>query len=650
MKMQFFNWLAVAGGVSLLPPATGAERHALDTEVPALSAHLPMVERVPATNRLRLAIALPFHDQAGLTTLLQQLYDRRNANFHKFLTPEQFTERFGPTEQDYQQIKDFAVANGLDVVGTFGNRAVLDVAGSVANVEKTFQIHLGLFRHPTENRLFCAPDVPPTVDASLPILYVAGLDDYQSPGPRVRKLARSDLAGRNAANGEANVGIGSGESGYFLGSDFRHAYAPEVSLQGTGQVVGLVEFDGYNASDITKYESLALLPPVSITNLLEGGVTNSVPGPNDNANLEVCLDIEMVIAMAPGISKLVVAEGGFAPGGGIYYSTVADVMNALVSPPSPDLLANQISSSWAASGSTNNNPQLLEMAAQGQTFFDASGDGGAPPGGTNSAPASFNYLTMVGGTELGMTNAGAGWQSEQVWDRQFIQGASSGYVTVGLPIPDYQQPVNMPAVGGSSLYRNSPDVAMCADNIEIVYTSVNTNGITIQTGDVVPVGGTSAAAPLWAAFTSLVNQQTAAEGKPTVGFLNPALYEIGQSPLYHECFHDITVGNNTNTNSAGLFFAAPGYDLCTGWGTPKGSGLINALADNAGPIFVEFSYTGFLQTGAYYTPFETIGQGVSAVADDGTIFIRTAGSSSETLTISKPLTITASDGPGTFGQ
>jgi subtilase family serine protease len=363
----------------------------------------------------------------------------------------------------------------------------------------------------------------------------------------------------------------------------------------------------------------------------------------------------MVIAMAPSLSKLVVVEGGFNSGGGIDYSTITSVMNALASPASHDLFANQISSSWDASGDTNNNPQLMEMAAQGQTFFYASGDSGAPDGGTNGAPASFNYMTMVGGTELSMTNTGAGWQTEQVWDFQFIQGASSGYITVGLPIPDYQQAVNMPAVGGSASYRNSPDVAMCADNIEIVYTQVDTNGVTIQTGKPIPVGGTSAAAPLWAAFTALVNQQAASQGKPTVGFLNPALYMIGQGPDYANCFHDITVGNNTNyvnalTNSHGLFFAAPGYDLCTGWGSPKGINLINVLVGYTGPVFVDFNYTGATKNGSYDYPFKTLAQATNAVSNGGTIIIKTAGSSSETMTIKKPMTITASDGAATIGR
>jgi subtilase family serine protease len=210
--------------------------------------------------------------------------------------------------------------------------------------------------------------------------------------------------------------------------------------------------------------------------------------------------------------------------------------------------------------------------------------------------------------------------------------------------------VSMARNQGSTVFRNIPDVAMVADYIEVVLTDVFTNGNPDNPGDVTSIGGTSAAAPLWAGFTALVNEQAASQGKPSVGFLNPALYSIGQGPLYTSCFHDITVGNSTNANNLTNYFAAPGYDLCTGWGTPNGANLINALVGLTGPIFVDFNYTGSLQKGTYYAPYKTLAQGISAVTAGGTIFIKTAGSSSETPTITKSMTIIASDGTDTVGN
>ena len=121
---------------------------------------------------------------------------------------------------------------------------------------------------------------------------------------------------------------------------------------------------------------------------------------------------------------------------------------------------------------------------------------------------------------------------------------------------------------GSTVWRNVPDVALTAENVLLIYDDGVTNGQT----------GTSLAAPLWAAFTALVNEQAAQNGQPPVGFVNPAIYALGQSSLYASCFHDIVSGNNTNDLSPGKFFAVKGYDLCTGWGTPSGQALINALA------------------------------------------------------------------------
>ncbi len=255
---------------------------------------------------------------------------------------------------------------------------------------------------------------------------------------------------------------------------------------------------------------------------------------------------------------------------------------------------------------------------------------------------------MVGGTELSMTGTASAWQSEVVWDYQFATGASTGYIETALPIPYFQQGINTTANGGSSSYRNVPDVAMCADYIEIVYTQGFTNK-PAQTGLITGVGGTSAAAPLWAAFTALVNEQAASEGKPAVGFLNPAIYGLAQSALYTNFFHDVTNGNNVSSNSGNLYYAGPGYDNCTGLGSPNGAALINSLAGLAGPTFVNFNYSG-TQLGTYPQPFNTMAGGISAVSTGGTIIIETAGSTAETPTISKPMTITADDGPATIGN
>jgi len=162
--------------------------------------------------------------------------------------------------------------------------------------------------------------------------------------------------------------------------------------------------------------------------------------------------------------------------------------------------------------------------------------------------------------------------------------------------------------------------------------------------------GTSIAAPLWAAFTAMVNQQAAASGRPAVGFPAPALYVIGGESIYNSCLHDTTVGNNFWPGSSSEFSAAVGYDLCTGWGSPNGAGLINELQNFLGPIYVDFNYTGTPQKGTFANPFNTLAQGVSAVSSEGTIILEGGGYSLETMTITKSMTIISIGGPTTVGN
>ena len=196
--------------------------------------------------------------------------------------------------------------------------------------------------------------------------------------------------------------------------------------------------------------------------------------------------------------------------------------------------------------------------------------------------------------------------------------------------------------------RNIPDVAMIATDV-LVISNDGTNSAN---------SGTSIAAPLWAGFTALVNEQAVVNGLPTVGFLNPALYAIGQGPNYTNCFHDIIRGNNgliTFSNNVqippcAIYYATNGYDLCTGWGSPNGTNLINALMPYTGAIWVDFNYNSSPQNGSYDAPFITMAEGVAAVTNKGNIWIRTAGSSPEAMIISKPMTIRAANGAATIGR
>ena len=128
--------------------------------------HLQPIGSLAATKQLNLAIGLPLHNQEELTNLLQQVYDPASPLYHHFLTPQQFTERFGPSEQDYAAAIAFARTNGFAVTGTHDSRMVLDVSAAVSDVERAFHVKMRLYQHPTENRTFFAPDAAPSVGAA----------------------------------------------------------------------------------------------------------------------------------------------------------------------------------------------------------------------------------------------------------------------------------------------------------------------------------------------------------------------------------------------------------------------------------------------------------------------------------------------------
>jgi hypothetical protein len=523
----------------LWPGATAFGAQVVDRHLPASAAGLQPRGRLPSSQRLKLTIGLPLRNRDALTNLLAQLYDPTSPQFHRFVSPAEFAQRFGPAESDYQSVIAFAKADGLDVTRTHSNRTLVELEGTVADIERVFHVRMQTYPHPTEARTFFAPDRDPSIDIAVPVLSIKGLDNYSLPHPLFHRVAAS------SAQGLPDDNTGTGPSGWYIGSDYRHAYAPGVTNAGTGQSVALFELDGYYPGDVTNYEALARLPGVTVSNILVSGFDGS-PGPN---NGEVSLDIEIAMSMAPGLSSVLVYEGN---------SGGDPILNQIAT----DNRAAQISSSWGFTIDSSTEQIFQQFVAQGQAFFEACGDLGAYPS-TVDTPADDPMVTCVGGTVLTTDTNGETWSSETTW-----QSGGGGISTV-YAIPTWQQGVSMATNQGSVSARNVPDVALIAANC----WSIQDNGQGYITF------GTSIAAPMWAGFMALANQQAAAGGRPRLGFLNPLIYDIGTNATYATAFHDITTGNDTNASSPNRFFATPGFDLCTGWGTPAGSNLINALVN-----------------------------------------------------------------------
>ncbi|HEU6448133.1 MAG TPA: immunoglobulin domain-containing protein [Verrucomicrobiae bacterium] len=565
-------------GLLLTLAAQGAQRQVVREHLFEKIKQMRPEGKLADTNQLRLAIALPLRNTVELSNLLQRIYDPSSPDYRHYLTPEQFTERFGPSKRDYLTLIAFAKANGLKVTATHPNRMLLDVSGSAMAVEKAMHVNLNVYRHPTEKRTFFAPDAEPSLDLSVPVLQISGLDNYSLPRPRYRV---KPLAATNAL---PNADTGSGPGGAYIGKDFRAAYVPDSSLNGSGQVVGLLQFDGYNASDIEYYENLAGLPHVPLQNVLIDGATGDPSGAG--GEVEVSLDIEMTISMATNLSKVIVYV---APNSRPF----VDVLTQMAT----DNEAKQLSCSWyLPNGSADSAADQIfqQMAAQGQSFFNASGDYGAYTG-LISFPGDTPYITQVGGTTLTMNSSGESYNSETVWNWGYGVGSGGG-ISTQYGIPDYQTNISMTANQGSTTMRNTPDVAMTADNVY-----VRADG-----SDYINMGGTSCSAPLWAGFAALVNQQAMASGKGPIGFINSAVDAIASSGDYNNCFHDIVDGDNTSDSSPTKYYAVSGYDLCTGWGTPKGQHLIDALANPEALVITPA--TGFTSSGGGGGPFTVTSQ------------------------------------------
>ena len=533
------------------------------------SGRAELVGRLPPEQTLQLTLVLPLRNQAALTALLGRLYDPSSPDYRHFLSVAEFTEQFGPTSSDYQAVADFAQANGFTVTGTPANRLIVPISGSVEQINAAFHVSMNVYRHPTEDRTFFSPDREPSLNLSVAVKHIAGLNNFSIPHPTVIK----------ATDGQALPLVsGSGPGGNYLASDMRAAYYGGTTLTGTGQVVGLLEFGGYNLSEVNStFSTAGQSYNVPVNNELIDG---AIAGPGSNDDAEEVLDIVQAIGMAPGLSQILVYIGNDAEG-----VDDANVLNAMAT----DNIAKQISVSWGwvPDDPSTDDVFFQEFEAQGQTVFVASGDEGAYDAAIIPYfyPAEDEYVTAVGGTHLNTNGAGGSWASETAWN-SYGAGSGGGISPDDIPIASWQSGVANSSNGGSATLRNVPDVAMEGDFDNYLCANNYCDG---------GWAGTSFAAPRWAGFMALVNQQAVEAGTAStggVGFINPNLYSIGEGSSYNSDMNDIVSGNNDTENQPLWYSAVAGYDLVTGWGSPAGQPLIDALAGPEKPGFWLAASTG----------------------------------------------------------
>jgi subtilase family serine protease len=547
--------LAVVGAVLAMPSSSYAQTlltHNMRDVV--RNGKAQAIGRLPANQVMTLDVVLPLRNQATLDRVVSDIYDPSSSSYHHYLTVPEFTAQFGPSQADYNAVVQYMKGNGFAVIG--GTRDGMDVVvrGPVSAVQAAFHVSMHTYQHPTENRTFYAPDREPTTSLPFTLWHVSGLDNYSIPHPMLVK--KSDYAAAHGISPDKVVShatTGSGPSASFLGSDMRAAYYGNGSLNGSGQNLGLFEFEGTDLADLNTYfKNVGQTNNVPITLLSTDGTStactdNSAGGNCDDT--EQTLDMTQAIGMAPGLSSLVVYVG----------SVDTAIISAMTTHnPLPTTIG--CSWGWTPADPSTLDPYFEKMAAQGQNFFAASGDSSTWSSKNEAWPADDANVVSVGGTDLTTASAAGPWKSETAWT-----DSGGGISPDKIAIPSWQQlsGVINSSNKGSTTLRNGPDVSANA-NFSFYTCADQTTCLANE------YGGTSFAAPMWAGYIALVNQQLVANGKSTIGFLNPTIYSQNVTSSYAADFHDISSG------TSGSFSAVSGYDLVTGWGSPN-SGLISAL-------------------------------------------------------------------------
>ncbi len=551
---------------------------------PAGIGNLPPLLRVSqlrgaehATRTLQMSVGLALRNQYQLSAFLQGLYNPSSSIYHHYLTQDEFVQRFAPTAAQRQAVIDYLTREGFSVTQVYPN--LIDFSGSVSKAEKVFKVAINDYLAPG-GRLFYSNATAPVFPSPLApfIISVSGLDNANlfshPPIPAHKTPAIKPKASNCPAAGQSG-----GTQVAYIPSQFAKAYNYDglhsSGLQGQGQTVGVFELDGYSLSDVQTYTQCFGGGSVPIQNVILDGF-NGQPGAGA---IEVELDMEVILSQAPNLAKLFVYE---APNTTQGYN---DEFARIVKDRTP-----VISVSWGdceknmGQQEVNQENQFFQQAAaQGQSILVAAGDSGSSGcfqlmgGGYDFSlnaddPAAQPYVTGVGGTNLVLKSDNS-YQSETVWNGGLLGGAGGGGLSQFWKQPSWQIGPGVKNQYSNGM-RETPDVSLDADPATgyPVYCTAGSNctggGITGGSSGWLTVGGTSAAAPMWAAMVALANQEAAKAGKSALGFLNPALYKIASGSNYGRDFHDITAsGNNDEGFNGGAYPVTQNYDMATGWGS-----------------------------------------------------------------------------------
>ncbi len=620
---------ALAAGTG---PAMAAQREARIGSAPTAPADSSPIAGVASLETMQITVALAPRDPVALSDYATAVGDSSSPEFRNYLTPSQFRARFAPRRSTLVKVEAELRRHGLHPGGVTRNGLAIHVRASSAAIEHAFDLTLMRTRladgrdaiYNTQSPAFDAA-VASSIQAVIGLSSLATMQRLDVTHAAVTASGRAGgtSSAHRPSSGHIATGgpqpcakasqVAPGENAY-TADEIATAYGlPGVYAtgdQGQGVTVGLYELEPNSPSDIAAYQQ-CYRTHVSISYVKVDGFHGVGPGQG-----EAALDIEQLIGLAPK-AKLLVYQGpnnnSDSPGTGPY-----DTLAKMIGQDKVQVISNSWGECESLEGATDaaaENTLFEEAAAQGQTFVSAAGDSGSedcwnpPPGGdTNNAltvddPASQPFVTSVGGTSL---NAIGPPTSEVVWDDDdpqinyarfgIQQGAGGGGISSLWPMPSFQigapstlGVVNSASSGGpcgvvaGSYCRELPDVSADADPLTSYLDYWNGDGTNSHAeSGWQGTGGTSGAAPVWAALFALADASSSCQGTQ-IGFADPALYALAaQSQATY--FNDITTGNNDFTpdgNTAGLYPAGPGYDMASGLGTPKAAALVPALCAQA---------------------------------------------------------------------
>jgi hypothetical protein len=586
---------ACAGVIALLAPASAGATRLGSAPMLPLGAHI--AGAVASDTPVHVTVTLQPRDPTALEAFATAVSTPGSPQYRHYITPAQFAQRFGATPGTVAAVRASLRSHGLNPGPPSPNALSIPVTATAGTVARAFDVS---FAHVSLQNGAGAivNQQAPAVDTSIAphVQAILGLDTLHSARPLlIHPHAVSPQARPHVVTGgpqPACPSEGQQSHGGFTDDQIASAYGMSGLYQagdfGAGQTVAVLELEPYDLADIHHYASCYSLNGQPLNPQIANVVVDGGAGSGSGSG-EAALDIENVIGLAPE-ANVAVYEGPNA-GSGPY-----DTFSRIIT----DHASQVVTASWGQCEFVNGSSQAAaentlfqEAASEGISIFSASGDDGSEdcfpenPTAQVDDPASQPFVTGVGGTQV---NALGPRPAETVWNDGVRVGASGGGISTFWKMPSYQveAPASLHVVNGGSSgspcrstsgdCREVPDVSADASpstGYVIWWNGSGAAGVGEPQGWQV-VGGTSGAAPAWAALIALANASSACNGT-RVGFANPALYNAAATN-YAANFNDTVSGDNDMTGSnLGQFAAGPGYDMATGLGSPNGAALTGAL-------------------------------------------------------------------------